>query len=85
MRGLRLCGEGGQVTTKQQCAEMRKDLSGVYSRREKRLLTAIADVFGPGECACIKDMPGDNYTCTSHQLLHGIAWDAAKKECGDET
>jgi hypothetical protein len=43
-------------------------------------LTAdIVQAFSPDGCACIKDIPGDNYTCTAHQRLRKIALDAAKE------
>jgi hypothetical protein len=30
---------------------------------------AVARTNGLGGCGCIKDLPGDNYTCTAHQNL----------------
>ena len=26
-----------------------------------------------GDCGCIHDLPGDNYTCTAHQFLREVA------------
>jgi hypothetical protein len=46
------------------------------SRRDDecvKVREAVIRVFGPGECACIHDLPGDNYTCTAHQLLRRVA------------
>jgi hypothetical protein len=39
----------------------------------KELVAAVRRAFSPDGCACIKDMPGDNYTCTAHELLYRIA------------
>ncbi len=38
----------------------------------EKVTQALVVVFKEG-CACIKDMPGDNYTCTAHELLYKIA------------
>jgi hypothetical protein len=39
----------------------------------QNLLAEVADAIertnGLGGCGCIKDLPGDNYTCTAHQAL----------------
>lgn len=42
-----------------------------YTKQE--IVNAIKQAFDPQGCGCIKDMPGDNYTCTAHQLLMSIA------------
>lgn len=34
---------------------------------------AIVAVHGPRGCACINDLPGDNYTCEGHRVLFRIA------------
>jgi hypothetical protein len=47
--------------------------------RLRRLLKDITQAFSPDGCGCIKDIPGDNYTCTAHQRLRKIALDAAKE------
>ncbi len=43
------------------------------------ILATIVSVHGPKGCACIKDLPGDNYTCTGHQKLMAIAREALKE------
>lgn len=41
--------------------------------RLEKCEAAVRTVFGRGGCACIKDLPGDNYTCTAHETLYRIA------------
>ena len=45
-----------------------------------KLHEALKDVFGPGGCSCIRDLPGDNYTCTSHRFLYAYAKRLAEKK-----
>ena len=51
----------------------------------QELENAIIDVFGPDGCACIRDLPGDNYTCTSHEKLIHFAREAYKQRKGQST
>ncbi len=59
-------------------------LSDVLRVNEIRLLKdeilglkeAIVQVFDPDGCGCIKDLPGDNYTCTAHQKLWSVRREA---------
>ncbi len=46
------------------------------------LLDLIAAAFDPDGCACIDDMPGDNYTCSAHQELRRIARERIKEKKG---
>lgn len=58
-------GVGNPVTTKQQCAEMRKDLDGcVYSRRE---LEALLDSYEAVVMALRLHLPGDRHAFWCHQ------------------
>jgi hypothetical protein len=43
----------------------------------KRLRALIRSAHGPDGCACIKDLPGDNYTCEAHRALARIAQEEA--------
>jgi hypothetical protein len=37
--------------------------------RLRKVEKAVIRVFGDKTCGCINDLPGDNYTCTAHEML----------------
>ncbi len=43
---------------------------------------SVKRAHDPDGCACIKDMPGDNYTCTAHRTL--IEYAQQHREIGGE-
>lgn len=55
---------------------MKKYQEGDEQDKLDLLVDAIKRACIVGGCACIKDMPGDNYTCTAHQFL----WEVARDE-----
>lgn len=48
---------------------LQKYLDGDEQDKLSMLEEALKHIYGRGGCACIKDMPGDNYTCYAHYLL----------------
>lgn len=48
----------------------------------EEILNLLSNIWGRDGCACINDMPGDNYTCTSHEKLYKLAreWEKYKND-----
>jgi hypothetical protein len=59
---------GDQITIRRYKQERDNALAEVEPLRN-----AIKQVFGPGGCGCVKDLPGDNSTCGAHQTLFDVA------------
>ncbi len=66
----------------QMIADFHSATEEIFAITQERdmVLAALKQAYNPAGCGCISDLPGDNYTCTAHQLLFALLDQADPKK-----